>query len=175
MNPSLRLAPRKLLGLAQSLRCLQQIRTATHLRREELARALDDQIRAKFPRSSAVEVEAVVEARREIWGGTSGGVYVTPIGAGMITKLTGWSKTKVDKRSRNEDEQEMKRQRLENGDDEQLPIYAKKFSEEAIKAEGRRPKKKVAVLIGYAGTGYRGMQLSVSLAWSSRLTIVSRL
>jgi hypothetical protein len=88
MNPSLRLAPRKLLGLAQSLRCLQQIRTATHLRREELARALDDQIRAKFPRSSAAEVEAVVEARREIWGGTSGGVYVTPIGAGMTEKLT---------------------------------------------------------------------------------------
>jgi len=57
----------------------------------------------------------------------------------------------------------MKRQRLENGDDEQLPIYAKKFSEEAIKAEGRRPKKKVAVLIGYSGTGYKGMQLSVSL------------
>jgi tRNA pseudouridine38-40 synthase len=81
----------------------------------------------------------------------------------------------VDKRTRNEDEQEMKRQRLEKGDDEQLPIYAKKFSEEAIKAEGRRPKKKVAVLIGYAGTGYRGMQLSVSLAWSSRLTIDSRL
>ena len=73
----------------------------------------------------------------------------------------------MDKRARNEDEQEMKRQRLEKGDDEQLPIYAKKFSEEAIKAEGRRPKKKVAVLIGYAGTGYRGMQLSVSLAWSS--------
>ena len=87
MNPSLRLAPRKLLGLAQSLRCLQQIRTATHLRREELARALDDQIRAKFPRSSAAEVEAVVEARREIWGGTSGGVYVTPISAGMTAKI----------------------------------------------------------------------------------------
>ena len=78
----------------------------------------------------------------------------------------------MDKRTRNEDEQEMKRQRLERGDDEQLPIYAKKFSEEAIKAEGRRPKKKVAVLIGYAGTGYRGMQLSVSLAWSSRLAML---
>jgi hypothetical protein len=77
----------------------------------------------------------------------------------------------VDKRARNEDEQETKRQRLEKGDDEQLPIYAKKFSEEAIKAEGRRPKKKVAVLIGYSGTGYRGMQLSVSLTWSSRLTM----
>jgi len=31
--------------------------------------------------------------------------------------------------------------------------------EEAEKEE-RRPKKKVAVLIGYCGTGYRGMQLN---------------
>ena len=50
----------------------------------------------------------------------------------------------------------MKRRRLE---DEKLPVYATKFSEDAIKAEARRPKKKVAVLIGYSGTGYRGMQL----------------
>ena len=69
----------------------------------------------------------------------------------------------MDKRARNEDEQETKRQRLEKGEDEQLPIYAKKFSEDAIKAEGRRPKKKVAVLIGYSGTGYKGMQMSVPL------------
>jgi tRNA pseudouridine38-40 synthase len=69
----------------------------------------------------------------------------------------------VDKRARNEDEQSAKRQKLENGGDEQLPIYATKFSEDVIKAEERRPKKKVAVLIGYSGTGYRGMQLLVSL------------
>jgi tRNA pseudouridine38-40 synthase len=67
----------------------------------------------------------------------------------------------VDKRARNEDEQTSKRRRLENGDDEKLPIYATKFSEDVIKSEERRPKKKVAVLIGYSGTGYRGMQLSV--------------
>ena len=89
MYLSLHLAPKKLLGLAQPLRCLQQIRTATYLRREELARALDDQIRAKFPRGLAAEVEAVVEARREIWGGVNGGVYVTTIDAGMDAKLTG--------------------------------------------------------------------------------------
>jgi hypothetical protein len=94
MNLSLRLAPKKLLDLAQPLRCLQQIRTATHLCREELARALDDQIRAKFPRSSAAEVEAVVEARREIWGGASGGVYVTTIRAGMAATLTGLKQNK---------------------------------------------------------------------------------
>lgn len=34
------------------------------------------------------------------------------------------------------------------------------FSAEEIAAEDRRPKKKVAVLIGYAGTGYKGMQIN---------------
>ena len=33
------------------------------------------------------------------------------------------------------------------------------FSKEEIDAEGKRPKRKVAVLIGYSGTGYKGMQL----------------
>jgi tRNA pseudouridine38-40 synthase len=34
------------------------------------------------------------------------------------------------------------------------------FSKEEIDAEGRKPKRKVAVLIGYSGTGYKGMQIS---------------
>jgi tRNA pseudouridine38-40 synthase len=68
------------------------------------------------------------------------------------------SKNKVDKRQRNEDEQAVKRQRLDKGISE-LPIYATKFSDDVLAAEERRPKKKVAVLIGYAGTGYKGMQL----------------
>ncbi|ETI27760.1 tRNA pseudouridine(38-40) synthase [Cladophialophora carrionii CBS 160.54] len=70
-----------------------------------------------------------------------------------------WAKNKVDKRQRNEDEQAAKRQRLDRGESE-LPIYATKFSDEVLAAEERRPKKKVAVLIGYAGTGYKGMQLT---------------
>ncbi|OAL19400.1 tRNA pseudouridine(38-40) synthase, variant [Fonsecaea nubica] len=70
-----------------------------------------------------------------------------------------WAKTKVDKRQRNDDEQAAKRQRIDQGKEE-LPIYATKFSEEVLAAEERRPKKKVAVLIGYAGTGYKGMQLA---------------
>jgi hypothetical protein len=94
MNLSLRFAPKKLTRLSQPLRCLQQIRRTTHLTKEELARALDDQIRAKYPRSSAVEVEAVVEARRGIWGGASGGVYVTP--------SFGWHGWEIDKLKQNE-------------------------------------------------------------------------
>jgi hypothetical protein len=78
MNRLLRFAPTKLARLSQSLRCLQPNRNTRYLTNEELARALDDQIRARYPRSSAAEVEAVVEARRGIWGGTSGGVYVAP-------------------------------------------------------------------------------------------------
>ncbi|EXJ72842.1 tRNA pseudouridine38-40 synthase [Cladophialophora psammophila CBS 110553] len=72
---------------------------------------------------------------------------------------TEWAKNKVDKRQRNEDEQAAKRQRVDQGKDE-LPIYATKFSDEVLAAEERRPKKKVAVLLGYAGTGYKGMQLT---------------
>lgn len=39
-------------------------------------------------------------------------------------------------------------------------MYATKFSEEELKDEERRPKKKVAVLLGYSGTGYKGMQFA---------------
>lgn len=35
------------------------------------------------------------------------------------------------------------------------------FSKDEIAAEERRPKRKVAVLIGYAGTGYKGMQINI--------------
>lgn len=44
-----------------------------------------------------------------------------------------------------------------------LPSYATQFAAEEIAAEDRRPKKKVAVLIGYSGSGYKGMQLFVTL------------
>ena len=36
------------------------------------------------------------------------------------------------------------------------------FSKEEIDAEEKRPKRKVAVLIGYSGTGYKGMQISAT-------------
>ncbi|KAJ9369932.1 hypothetical protein DTO282E5_5440 [Paecilomyces variotii] len=87
-----------------------------------------------WPEAETEEVEAV---RREIWEGQSG-----------------------DKRERNEQQQEAKRRKLEAGEELQTPIYATHFSQEEIAAEDRRPKKKVAVLMGYSGTGYHGMQLS---------------
>ncbi|RWQ96550.1 pseudouridine synthase [Paecilomyces variotii] len=71
-----------------------------------------------------------------------------------------WSRQPLDKRERNEQQQEAKRRKLEAGEELQTPIYATHFSQEEIAAEDRRPKKKVAVLMGYSGTGYHGMQLS---------------
>ncbi|KAL8410277.1 hypothetical protein RB596_000106 [Gaeumannomyces avenae] len=54
-----------------------------------------------------------------------------------------------------------------NGNDEaadgagDAPSYMNiQFSAEEIAAEEKRPKRKVAVLIGYAGTGYKGMQIN---------------
>lgn len=63
----------------------------------------------------------------------------------------------MDKRARN-DEQNAKRRRLD-GKEGDLPVYAVKFSKEEIEAQEKKPKRKVAVMIGYSGTGYKGLQL----------------
>ncbi|KAL4938188.1 hypothetical protein BDV06DRAFT_201515 [Aspergillus oleicola] len=73
-----------------------------------------------------------------------------------------WSRSMPDKRERNEQSEQVKRRKLENGEEIVAPVYATEFSKEDIEAEQRRPKKKVAVLIGYSGTGYKGMQLSTT-------------
>lgn len=73
------------------------------------------------------------------------------------------SRQNIDKRARNEQQTEAKRRKIENGDEPQDPIYATQFSKEEIDNEERRPKKKAAVLLGYSGTGYSGMQLYVEL------------
>ncbi|KAF2235780.1 hypothetical protein EV356DRAFT_513662 [Viridothelium virens] len=68
----------------------------------------------------------------------------------------------VDKRQRNELDQE-KRRKLDTSQRKES-ILPKPFSEEEIAAEERRPKHKVAVMIGYAGSGYKGMQIN----WSEK-------
>ncbi|OJJ31009.1 hypothetical protein ASPWEDRAFT_31695 [Aspergillus wentii DTO 134E9] len=70
-----------------------------------------------------------------------------------------WSRQNLDKRARNEELKEAKRRKIEEGQEVSEPIYATHFSQEDIESEQRRPKKKVAVLLGYSGTGYHGMQL----------------
>ncbi|KAK2743054.1 tRNA pseudouridine synthase 1 [Myotisia sp. PD_48] len=64
----------------------------------------------------------------------------------------------LDQRSQAE-EQAAKRRKLET-DGSRAPVYGVQFSQEDIDADKRRPKKKVAVLMGYSGTGYYGMQLN---------------
>ncbi|KAK1141501.1 tRNA pseudouridine synthase 1 [Aspergillus melleus] len=92
----------------------------------------------QIPMEELEDPEKLIESlRRGIWEGQSG-----------------------DKRARNEQQVEAKRRKIENGEDVKTPVYATHFSQEDIDNEQRRPKKKVAVLLGYSGTGYKGMQLS---------------
>ena len=67
------------------------------------------------------------------------------------------SRNPGDRRARNA-EQAAKRQRLDSGEQD-LPVYATKFSKEEIETQEKKPKRKVAVMLGYSGTGYKGMQL----------------
>ncbi|ORY63355.1 pseudouridine synthase [Pseudomassariella vexata] len=76
-----------------------------------------------------------------------------------------YSREHVDKRTRNTDTQDRKRRKVGedgtvvsgNGDPSYMSIP---FAKEEIEAEERRPKRKVAVMVGYAGTGYHGMQIN---------------
>ncbi|KAI9815523.1 MAG: tRNA pseudouridine synthase 1 [Pycnora praestabilis] len=72
-----------------------------------------------------------------------------------------WSRTKIDKRARNDAEQEAKRRKV-GIDGDQASGLSKPFSHEDIATEGRKPKRKVAVLIGYSGSGYKGMQTNLT-------------
>ena len=66
------------------------------------------------------------------------------------------------------EEQNAKRQALnEAGGTIPPSVLPVGFSNEEIAAEARRPKHKVAVMIGYSGSGYKGMQMYVSHAKAS--------
>ncbi|KAK5015289.1 tRNA pseudouridine synthase 1, partial [Cryomyces antarcticus] len=69
-----------------------------------------------------------------------------------------WSRDQPDRRARNAAEQAKRR---DGGDDENSVLPAA-FSRDEIAAEDRRPKKKVAVMIGYSGSGYKGMQINTT-------------
>ncbi|KAI0850322.1 pseudouridine synthase [Daldinia vernicosa] len=78
---------------------------------------------------------------------------------------TARSRGPKDKRERNEKGwQERKRRRVdENGNtaaNSESSYMNIQFPEEEIAAEERRPKRKVSVMIGYAGTGYHGLQIN---------------
>ena len=78
----------------------------------------------------------------------------------------------MDKRARiTENQEDAKRRKLE-GQDDNLPIYATRFSQEEIEAQEKKPKRKVAVMVGYSGSGYKGMQLYV---WDKLTSCISSL
>ncbi|KAG5958194.1 hypothetical protein E4U57_001467 [Claviceps arundinis] len=74
-----------------------------------------------------------------------------------------WSRQQRDdkKRQKNDDWREFKRRKINDKTGEVIESDKKNpFSKEEIASEERRPKRKVAVMIGYSGTGYKGMQVN---------------
>ncbi|KAF2448303.1 pseudouridine synthase [Karstenula rhodostoma CBS 690.94] len=64
----------------------------------------------------------------------------------------------LDRRGRNAEHQEKKKQQAGTGETEASALPSA-FPADEVDAEERRPKRKVAVMIGYSGTGYKGMQI----------------
>ena len=79
-----------------------------------------------------------------------------------IAWLTDHSRDGPDKRQRTEDSREKraKHEASKPSASEASGNYGVAYSKEEIDKEERRPKRKVAVLIGYSGTGYKGMQIT---------------
>lgn len=72
----------------------------------------------------------------------------------MVTDLP--RRSDLDKRGRNEESKAKRQADREAGRTTVLP---EGFAQEEIDAEDRKPKRKVAIMIGYSGTGYKGMQM----------------
>ena len=75
-------------------------------------------------------------------------------------RLINKSRNAVDKRARNAENQAKRRKLQHDGEEYNLPVYATRFSKEEIEGQEKKPKRKVAVMIGYSGSGYKGMQLN---------------
>jgi len=112
---------------------------------------------SSIPARAAITVAEVVEVREKIWGVKSGGkTCQRPTIEDVVNLMYKASQQRGDRRQENE-ERNQKRQRMEG---EGKPnLLHQGFSVEEVAQEERRPKHKVAVLIGYSGTGYRGMQM----------------
>ncbi|KAK4118572.1 pseudouridine synthase [Parathielavia appendiculata] len=65
-----------------------------------------------------------------------------------------------DKREQVQNNRNAKRRRVIDDENNGNSYMSIAFTPEEIAAEERRPKRKVAVLIGYAGTGYHGIQIN---------------
>ncbi|KAF2834371.1 pseudouridine synthase [Patellaria atrata CBS 101060] len=68
----------------------------------------------------------------------------------------------IDKRARNDASRAKRQKTDDDGTSTPNSVLPAPFAKEEIDAEERRPKRKVAVLIGYSGTGYKGMQINTT-------------
>jgi tRNA pseudouridine38-40 synthase len=66
----------------------------------------------------------------------------------------------LDKREQVHNNRMNRREKLINEEGDGKSFASVPFSAEEIAAEDRKPKRKVAVMIGYAGTGYHGIQIN---------------
>ncbi|KAM3430697.1 hypothetical protein NHJ13734_007636 [Beauveria thailandica] len=83
---------------------------------------------------------------------------LTLINIGSEVALNDVLNKRGEKREGASDWREYKRRKVDSAGE---VIEAKNpFSKDEIAAEERRPKRKVAVMIGYSGTGYKGMQVN---------------
>ncbi|KZM23870.1 uncharacterized protein EKO05_0011443 [Ascochyta rabiei] len=64
----------------------------------------------------------------------------------------------LDRRGRNAEQQARNKEAQDKGENDK-PALPSAFPAEEVAAEERRPKRKVAVMVGYSGTGYKGMQI----------------
>ncbi|KAJ5888726.1 hypothetical protein N7495_008767 [Penicillium taxi] len=122
-----------------ALRPLAQLR---YIRPDSQPRLSEVFSRIPWPTTKEQEREVVNAVRIEIWEGQNGGIGAPNQG----------SRQAIDKRQRQEQQAEAKRRKIENGEKIETPIYATEFTKEEIANEERRPKKKVAIMMGYSGT-----------------------
>ena len=78
---------------------------------------------------------------------------------GEVSKTAGRNKFNKS-RSERRNQGQWDARNKEGGDQDKVGGAARVEGEDGDRGEARRPKKKVAVLIGYAGTGYKGMQMT---------------
>jgi len=102
-------------------------------------------------------METIRDIRRAIWEEPITCKIRSLISRNRTPSLTDTSRSDPDKRAKAAANQ-LRRQ------DGEKANYATTFSKEEIDAEGRKPKRKVAVMVGYSGTGFKGMQISPSEA-----------
>lgn len=102
-------------------------------------------------RSESATIAATVPRRRN-WVAMHGGQPFSSLHQ-YVSSLTDTSRDATDRRGRVE-ESRNKNARTANPDN-------KSEDQDAGPKEDRRPKRKVAVMIGYSGTGYKGMQMCI--------------